>query len=237
MAGGAIEPGNGGGSSNYIEICNDKLWTAADGPYSGPSCMPASQPGCGQVLPIELTNFAATLKGQAIEVLWSTASEKNCSHFEVERSQDALDFKTIHKVPTQAFNGNSTTPLNYQVTDESPLSNTSYYRLKQLDINQTPSYSKIVSVSVSKAKNIRFLVYPNPNNGEFTVDISGLENNHHVMVALRNESGHLVYESSFYLQEISTKLQIVPQSKLARGVYTCTLVLEEIEYSVKVVIS
>lgn len=237
MPGGDIEPGNGGGSSNYIEICNDKLWSAANGPLAGPSCLPSSQPGCGQVLPIELVDFGATLKEQSVEITWSTASEKNNSHFEVERSQDANNYAQVAKIPSKAVGGNSSQPLNYEAADNDPLSNTSYYRLKQVDLDGIPFFSKIVSVNVAKAKNLRFMVYPNPNNGEFTVDISGLDNNHEVLIGLRDANGQVVYESSFYLQEVSARLQIIPSSRLPKGVYTCTLVLEEIEYSVKVVIT
>lgn len=233
---GSIVPGVGGGSSTFIELCADKVWTAADGTFTA-GCLPPGQPGCSQVLPIELTNFSATLKGQSVELLWSTASEKNNSHFEIERSENAYSFKTIQNVPSKASGGYSSAPLSYIAMDNDPPGNTSYYRLKQVDIDNTGFYSKIVSVNVAKAKNLRFLVYPNPNSGEFTVDISGLENNHHVIVALRNSSGGLVYQSSFFLQEVSSKLQIIPQSQLPKGVYTCTLILEEIEYSVKVVVS
>ncbi|MGZ4098660.1 MAG: T9SS type A sorting domain-containing protein [Bacteroidia bacterium] len=237
MAGGQVTPGNGGGSSNYIEICSTKLWSASDGTLTGPACLPSTLPGCGTVLPIELTNFSASMNGVTIMLNWETASEKNNSRFDIERSEDAVSFNSIKTVQSKAQNGTSTSPLNYTALDENPLTSLSYYRLKQIDIDNAFKYSKIVSVAVSKAKNIRFLVYPNPNNGEFTADISGFENNHNIKVALRDERGTLVYESSFYLQETSGKIQISPAVRLSNGVYTCTFTLEEIDYSVKMVVN
>lgn len=237
MAGGQVTPGNGGGSSNYIEICNAKLWSASDGTLTGPACLPSTLPGCGGVLPIELINFSANVNGVSIKIDWETASEKNNSHFEIERSADAVAFNAIQKIPSKAPNGNSTFHNSYSTLDENPLNTTSYYRLKQVDIDNSYSYSKIVSVAVSKAKNIRFLIYPNPNNGEFTADISGLENNHEIKVELRDNQGLLVYQSLFYLQDTSSKIHLSPASKLTNGVYLCTFTVEEITYSVKMVVN
>jgi hypothetical protein len=143
----------------------------------------------------------------------------------------------VRSVPSKAPNGYSTSTLEYSTTDEHPLYDVSYYRLKQIDRNNTSSYSNIVSVNVIKAKNVRFLIYPNPNNGEFTADVSGIENNHEIKIVLKDYNGNPVYDTSLFIQELNTKIRIVPQNKLPSGVYICTLVLEGIEYSVKVVVS
>jgi hypothetical protein len=235
--GGSIQPGNGSGNSNYIEICDDIVWNADDGPITSSQCFPPNTPGCGAVLPIVLVDFAAIHNDTRIDLTWSTASEKNNHHFEIERSKDAASFEVIQSIPSKAFNGNSFSLLQYATTDDSPLSDISYYRLKQVDKTEATSYSNIVSVNVIKAKNVRFLIYPNPNNGEFTADISGIENNHEVKIVLKDQNGNLVYDSSFYIQDLNAKIKIIPQNKLANGIYTCTLILEDIEYSVKVVVS
>lgn len=85
---------------------------------------------------------------------------------------------------------------------------------------------------------IKFTVFPNPNSGEFTVDISGLENNHDVRITLRDEKGSNVYESFFNVQdESSIQRKIVPESRLTNGLYFCTLMVEGVEQTVKVVIN
>ena len=118
------------------------------------------------------------------------------------------------------------------------MSNISYYRLKQVDKDNTFAYSGIISVNYIKAKNIKFVIYPNPNKGEFTADITGIENNHEIQISLRDEKGKLVYSSNFFIQEqSSSKLSIVPETKLANGLYICTLTIEGIEYNVKVIVN
>lgn len=238
FAGASINPGTGGGNSNFIEICGDIYWNAASGVYFGAGCMPPTAPGCAAVLPVELVEFNAHLNNQKVDVIWMTASEKNNSHFEIQKSADAHSFASIGNVKSAGINGNSYSTLQYQFEDVSPLSGVSYYRLKQVDFDKSYNYSKIVSVNYIKEKNIRFVIYPNPNNGEFTADISGIENNHEIKISLKGEKGEDVYESSFYINDqTNTKFKIIPQHKLSSGVYVCTLTLEGIEYNVKVIVS
>lgn len=235
---GSINPGTGGGNSNFIEICNDVYWSAGDGPYYGSGCMPPTAPGCAAVLPVELVDFNAHSNNHKVDVLWITATEKNNSHFEVQRSNDANSFEKIGSLNSAGINGNSYTVLQYVYEDINPLNGVSYYRLKQVDLDQSYTYSKVVSVNFIKEKNIRFIIYPNPNNGEFTADISGIENNHEIKIELTGEKGERVYDSAFFIHDpANTKHRIIPERKLSSGIYICTLTLEGIEYKVKVVVS
>ena len=185
-------------------------------------------------LPVELLDFAGILNNNKVDLSWSTATEKKTDRFEVQRSIDAIDFKTIGAVQAA---GNSNKVLKYSSVDGSPLNGVSYYRLKILDDDATYDYSNIISVNVIKDKNIKFIVYPNPNKGEFTADISGIENNHEVQITLKDEKGDLVYDSKFFLQDGIGKLSIIPDHKLPNGLYICTLTLEGIDYHVKVIVN
>ncbi len=235
--GGSIQASGGGGANNQIEICNEVVWQTSDGPFTGPNCLPAGSPGCITLLPVELSNFTATVNGSEVDLLWTTKSEKNSLKFEVERGLDAVNFLKIAAVDSKAKGGNSQLPIDYFLADKNPLSNTNYYRLKQVDIDQSFNYTHIVSVSNIKDKNIQFVVYPNPNHGEFTADISGVENNHNVGIFLYDQKGTLHYRSNFFVHDQTTKVQIVPDHKLANGIYVCTLMVEEIAFKLKVVVN
>jgi len=235
--GGSIEAGGGGGNSNNIEICDTVVWNAGDGEYTGPSCLPPT-PCNAQVLPVELSSFTATVNNKLVDLLWTTQTEKNNSRFDIERSDDAFTFKKIASENTKANGGNSMVPLKYVSSDPSPLANTNYYRLRQVDNDGTFVNSKIISVTYVKESNIKFIVYPNPNHGEFTADISGVENNHNVIILLSDIQGKLVYRSNFFIQDSqNTKIQIVPEDKIPNGVYVCTLMIEEIAFAIKVVVN
>lgn len=239
MPGGKIDPGGGSGNSNTIEICGDVLWNAGAGTLPGPSCLPPSAAWCiGSVLPVELVDFTGEAKDGYVDLKWATITEHNSSHFEIERSSDASAFEKIGHVNSKSVNGHSNVLLSYSATDDLPLGKVIYYRLRQVDKDNTHIYSGIISVNYIKAKNVKFVVYPNPNKGEFTADVSGIENNHEVQISLKDEKGRLVYSSNFYIQDQGTsKLSIVPETKLPNGLYICTLTLEGIEYNVKVIVS
>jgi hypothetical protein len=65
-------------------------------------------------LPVTLGSFAVILRGSEVSVQWQTASEKNVSHFVVERSFDNHNFTTVGNVPAK---GTSSTPVAYEFTD------------------------------------------------------------------------------------------------------------------------
>ena len=123
-------------------------------------------------LPIELLSFNAFAKATTVEVDWTTATETNNDYFVVERSADAENFTFLKTLPGA---GNSNELLNYQCFDESPLSGTSYYRLKQVDFDGKYAYSKVVSVTFYKNSitNQQYLnAYPNPTTGQLIIEIS-----------------------------------------------------------------
>jgi hypothetical protein len=95
------------------------------------------------ILPIELSEFNAKLIDGSVELNWITMSEKKNKYFSIERSSDANLWETIYVIAGQ---GTSLNKHNYKIYDSSPLSRTSYYRLKQTDNEGSFTYSDIVSV-------------------------------------------------------------------------------------------
>jgi hypothetical protein len=79
---------------------------------------------------------------------WITASEQNNQGFEVQRSTDALLFNKIGWVEGA---GNSTHATAYSFEEIHVESNQwYYYRLRQIDMNGTSSYSKIVAILINE---------------------------------------------------------------------------------------
>ena len=189
-------------------------------------------------LPIELLNFNALPNAKKVDLNWQTSTETNNKIFTIERSADGKNFVEITTVSSKAINGNSKTTLSYQTTDVSPLNGASYYRLKQTDYNGKYKYFNMVSIAFEPSKNITFSVYPNPNLGEFTVDFSGIENNHEVQIILHDELGKEVYSNAVYSNSInSNQVQVIPTSKIAKGKYFCSLIFEGIKRTLVVVVN
>lgn len=108
-------------------------------------------------LPIELINFAAKLNKSYVELNWKTASEKNNSHFIVEKSQDAINYIFVGEVKGA---GTKQIANNYSLNDYAPYEGVSYYRLRQTDYDGNFRYHGIIAVNADNL--IDFVVYPNP---------------------------------------------------------------------------
>lgn len=67
-------------------------------------------------LPVLFSYIAASVEGENLLVRWSTASETNNSHFEIEASADGKTFTTIGSLASKAANGNSSVTLAYNFT-------------------------------------------------------------------------------------------------------------------------
>ena len=95
-------------------------------------------------LPITLSAFTVALPSTDYALLnWTTSAELNNAFFDVERSDDGINFSTLGKV---TGHGTSTVMNQYSFKDESPLTGTSYYRLKQVDFDDQFTYSTIQSL-------------------------------------------------------------------------------------------
>ncbi|MEZ4755606.1 MAG: T9SS type A sorting domain-containing protein [Flavobacteriales bacterium] len=117
-------------------------------------------------LPIELLRFTATptMEGE-VRCDWTTITERDNAYFTVERSADAELFRPLGQVDGA---GTSLVPLDYSFVDRGPLPGWSYYRLRQTDVDGTSTLSDVVPVHIAGI-GTTVLVYPNPNNGIFTL--------------------------------------------------------------------
>ncbi len=64
-------------------------------------------------LPVGLGTVAASSKANTVHVKWTTISEQNNDHFEIQASVDGKTFVTLGKVNSKAVNGNSNQVLSY----------------------------------------------------------------------------------------------------------------------------
>lgn len=120
-------------------------------------------------LPVGLIAFGAKEEGAAsVRLDWSTASEHGNARFDVERSDDAMAWRTI---TTVAGAGTSTSTLHYTAYDVQARGALTHYRLRQVDFDGTSTLSNVVSVAADRTTDPS--VYPNPAVDEVTVCLPG----------------------------------------------------------------
>ncbi|MCO5274765.1 MAG: hypothetical protein M9900_07570 [Flavobacteriales bacterium] len=110
------------------------------------------------VLPVELLFLAGLPNGNAVDLTWATATEKNSSHFVVERSTNNLDFVPIGRV---AAAGSSQYRIDYGFTDPAPVHGVNYYRLRLVDLDGSTDLSNVVAVEFAGEGN-GVVAWPNP---------------------------------------------------------------------------
>lgn len=158
-------------------------------------------------LSVEYSFLIGELIKTKVKLSWQTLSEINNNGFEIQRSSDAINWTAIG---FEKGNINSIQNKDYIFFDELPLLGTSYYRLKQIDLNDTFEYSDIISIHNDKISSIN--VYPNPTKGLF--EISGENIN---SIKITNDLGKIVYE------KIDLQNNFIELSNLSSGLYFVTI--------------
>lgn len=145
--------------------------------------------GNANPLPVTMLEFAATCNGKSqVDVKWSTASEQNAQNFIVEKSRDLAQWEYVSTVNAA---GNSNYMINYSTIDSDPSGGISYYRLVQVDNNGAETIYGPISVSCANESD-GIVVFPNPNKGDFTVEILSSEKLNQAMIYLTDISGRLI---------------------------------------------
>lgn len=120
--------------------------------------------GSSDPLPVTLTRFDVRARRLDAVLTWATATEKNSSHFLVERSTDTRTWASVTRV---AGAGTTTQPREYGYTDANigARGTAFYYRLQQVDLDGTTTTLPIKMVRFDAPK-LALDAYPVPM-GEF----------------------------------------------------------------------
>jgi len=161
-------------------------------------------------LPVQLASFTATAAGPAtVQLAWATASEVNSSYFAVERSLDGRVFTQVGQV---AAAGTSTLARTYGLTDAAlPASRgLLYYRLRQVDVDGTATYSPSRPVALRGAS--RLSVFPNPASAQLTVAGTAA----YAAIEIYNVTGQLLHRTA---ADAAGVRQVALPAGLPAGVY------------------
>jgi hypothetical protein len=165
----------------------------------------------GVALPVNLITFDGTLVNKNAKLQWSTENELNNKGFELQRSYNGTDFKTIGFITSAA---NRSGAGSYAFNDPELAQSLNYYRLKQIDIDGSFEYSKIVLLKANISNDIKVL--NNPFNNFIDIQLSTAFAPSSVM-QLMDANGRLVSQQILMPNLIRQRMNV--RSNLAKGVY------------------
>ncbi|PSK95209.1 T9SS type A sorting domain-containing protein [Taibaiella chishuiensis] len=124
--------------------------------------------------PVKMGDLTSKIDAQGRAALaWTTYSEEQNRHFEIQRSADGFAFAQAGQLPSQAPGGNSTQKHDYRFTDPSPIVERAFYRLRQVDLDGKGSYSNVVFLALKGENDLQLHLHPNPVKDKLNIHIAG----------------------------------------------------------------
>ncbi len=167
-------------------------------------------------LPVSLIDWNAIYVNSNVSLKWTTTSEKNASHFIIERSYDASEYTDAAMIFAV---GNSDIANNYSFTDKLPASNTGviYYRLKMVDMDGKSTVSTTRIVRIGKvAAQVKVTAYPNPVQSELRVTIPQNWQDKQVSYQLMNANGQVIKS---YSVAHANQTEVISMTQVPTGMY------------------
>jgi hypothetical protein len=172
-------------------------------------------------LPVVMINWSAVYTNSNIALKWTTTSEKNSSHFIIERSFDGVGYSDAAMLFAA---GNSNISTNYAYTDKVPAGNsgTIYYRLKMVDIDGRYKTSEVRIVRIGKsAEGVKIQAYPNPVVNDVRVTIPQSWQGKSISYQLTNTNGQVIKS---YTIQYASQTEVIGMSQIPAGMYVLRVI-------------
>lgn len=164
------------------------------------------------VLPVEYSDFSASIQNNNAVIKWTTATEINNNYFTVEAGTDGLRFDSIGRVNSL---GNEQ-GHSYAFTDAKSKSGVWYYRLVQTDLDGKRSISKVISLQF-KGDATALNIFPTLATNNITIHVTAPKAGV-TEVVIYDAAGHLVSHNSHSLSNGFNQFN-VDVTGLSKGTY------------------
>lgn len=176
------------------------------------------------ILPVELLSFEAKFIEDFIELNWTTSTETNNDFFEIEKSYNLINYKSIAKIDG---NGNTHQLNEYSYYDYDIKYGIVYYRLKQTDFNGKYTYSDIISLEIKNPYSVNIKnIYPVPASNRIFIEFSA-ETNSDITYYISDVNGKIVKSGIINSAKTRSLIQINELDRINNGVYFIYLKSEE----------
>ena len=205
---GVVTGGNGPGQVGSIG--SNML---GDPPPIGAVAVTIGTVSTNSVLPVELSAFNAVRENKEVQISWTTSSEIDASHFEIERSSDGIEFS---RISSHTAEGEASAETFYKFMDKTPIQGTNYYRLRSVDIDGFTSFSRIRSVNFGSSETP--IAVPNPVKERLQILGLGLSTNA-ATVEIFTSTGQMVFQREKKINDGEIELEMTAVNINSKGTY------------------
>jgi len=165
---------------------------------------------CSNVLDVKLLAFDALNQNGHGQLSWATTGETSATHYEVERSGDAVHFTTIATLPAAGKDG------VYRFTDPDALQGVTYYRVKLAE-GGNYRYTRVAAVNAALLNfEIRALVNPFRSSISFAAVTPG---DKQVVLSILDCYGRVLTTTTRTLYSGYNTVEIKDLGSLSKGMY------------------
>ncbi len=157
-------------------------------------------------LPVILSQFNGYKTDRSNLLTWTSSTEINCSHYNLQRSVNGSEFKTLGKIVSKSIDGNSSINLDYRYSDEHPVPGHNNYRLEQVDKDGRKQYSSVIDLFLSH-KGSAFNILQEPTASWINVYISA-ENSSRATIKLLDMNGRILQNFSTNIEKGNNSLRV-----------------------------
>lgn len=206
---------DGNGNNDQIRYDGSTIYKGTDGNLAGPMVASSGTGGFApmSILPVSFLSFSARRETAAVVLNWATDKEFNNNHFVVERSIDGSNWKQIGIVLPATTSG----VHQYEFKDMAQHSAVISYRIRQVDVDGSSSFSKIQTIRTLEAA-AQAQVFASSKNTITVQFATPVKTNTHVKIF--NTNGQVLQQVSAAPQ--TSKMQISLNS--GSGAYVVQLV-------------
>lgn len=170
------------------------------------------------LLPVTFTSFSATMVNNTALIAWTTQQEYNSDRFIIEKSNDGINWNVLTSVPAAQT---SNSPKNYSSTDVQ-VQAVNYYRLKEVDLDGSYQFSKVVKITIAEKNSFAVKIFPNPVTSTATIAASS-DTNKTIHIKIISSNGTQVKEMTKQLYAGTNNIDIPAVNTFANGMYTIVI--------------
>lgn len=166
---------------------------------------------------LKINSVETTSSGTRIQ--FSTESESQTDRMITQKSTDGINWTAIH---TQPASGNSDRQVNYTTTDNGPVAQVTYYRIRQTDLKGGESFSSVVKYNSANVNNNTLNLYPTPFTSQLHLNFTSLKNESFTVTLYTAEG--LVLQRIAVMARKGNNLVEFNTVQLKQGTYLVTVV-------------